>query len=72
MKTNLYSISSVLAAMVILPVSAPVAGIALMVIGILAVFAADYGRTIKPISLRADVIPFNSAANIPVGMGEAA
>ena len=53
MKSNLIAISIVLAALsalVLLPISAITAGgNAVIVIGILAVFLADCGRTIKPL-----------------------
>jgi hypothetical protein len=64
MKSNALSISVILAALlavVILPVSTIAAANAVAAVGILAVFVADYGRTIKPLGLRAEVIPFVSA-----------
>ena len=47
MNSNILSISSVLAAAAIVPVSAASAAIAFTLIGILAVFVADYGRTFE-------------------------
>ena len=75
MKTNLVTISSVLAAsaaIVILPVSTAAAGITFVVAGILAIFVADYGRTLKPVSLRAEIIPMNPACRVPDCMANAA
>jgi hypothetical protein len=60
MKTNLLSISSFIAAIALLPVSTAAAGIAFVTVGILAVFAADYGRTLAPMGARAEIIPFSS------------
>lgn len=60
MKTNILAISSVLAAIAILPVSTGAAGIILVATGILAVFAADYGRIPAPLGVRAEIIPFSS------------
>ena len=47
MKSNILSVIPVLAAAAILPVSAATACIALTMVGILAVFVADYGRTFE-------------------------
>lgn len=61
MNSNILTISSVLAAIAILPVSTVAAGIILVATGILAVFAADYGRAIVPLTVRAEIIPFDSS-----------
>ena len=56
MKSSASSIGQVLAAtaaIAILPLGAAAAGIAFTVVGILAVFVADYGRAIKPLGLSA-------------------
>jgi hypothetical protein len=55
MKSNTLAISSVLAAvsaLVILPVSAALAGTAIVAVAIVAALAADYGRSTKALSLR--------------------
>ena len=58
------SVLAVIAAIAILPVSPAAAGISLVVVGILAVFVADYGRSIKPLAIRAEIIPFNSTGRV--------
>jgi len=64
MKSNIFAISTALAAiaaLVMLPVNAIAAGgNVILVIGILAVFAVDYSRTLKPLKLRARIIAFDS------------
>jgi hypothetical protein len=63
MKSNIFPVSTLLAAVVasvILPVSAPAAVLAFTVTGLLSVFVADYGRTIKPLSLPGEIIPLDS------------
>lgn len=75
MKSNLLTISSVLAAasaFVILPVSAAAAGITFTVTGILAVFVADYSRDIRPLSLPAEIIPFDPTGRMPAVFSKAA
>jgi hypothetical protein len=75
MKSNLLTISSILAAasaFVILPVSAAAAGITFTVAGILAVFVADYSRDIRPLSLPAEIVPFNPAGRMSAVYGKAA
>ena len=62
MKTNLLSLASVLAAsaaLILASAGVIAAGIAFTVAGVLAIFALDYSRTLAPISLPAEVIPFN-------------
>lgn len=62
MKTNILSLSSVLAAsaaLVTATVGVVASGIAFTVVGVLAIFALDYRRTLAPLSLPADVVPFN-------------
>jgi Na+-transporting NADH:ubiquinone oxidoreductase subunit NqrD len=58
MKTNILSLSSALAASAAL-ITAIVGGVAFTVVGVLAIFALDYRRTLAPVSLPADVVPFN-------------
>ncbi len=75
MNTHILTISSVLAAILalfILPVSTAAAGIAFLVSGILAVFVADYGRSIEPLKPRAEIIPFDSNGPLADGLSEAA
>ena len=62
MNTNILSISSILAAsaaLVIATVGVVASGIAFTVVGVLAIFALDYRRTLAHISLPAEVVPFN-------------
>lgn len=62
MKNNILSISSLLAAsaaLVTATVGVVASGIAFTVVGVLAIFALDYRRTLAPVSLPADVVPFN-------------
>jgi hypothetical protein len=75
MKSNALTISSalaVVASIVILPVSSVAAGVIFVLAGILAVSVADYGRSARPLSLRAEVIPFSPAAPVLAGLGKAA
>ena len=69
MKTNILSISSVLAAsaaLVLASAGVIAAGIAFTVAGVLAIFAMDYSRTISPVRLPAEIIPFNpSGRSVP-------
>ena len=51
---------AVLAALVLAPVSAVVAGLAVSVAGIVLVFAADYGRSVKPLRAEATIVPFGA------------
>jgi len=63
MKTNSLPVIAFLAAIaafVLLPVSAVAASIALSVTGMIAVFAADYGRTVEPLRIPAPVVPFRA------------
>ena len=62
MKTNILSLSSVLAAsaaLVTASVGVVASVVAYSVVGVLAIFALDYRRNLAPISLPADVVPFN-------------
>jgi hypothetical protein len=72
MKSNLLTISSALAALAALPFSADAAGIIFVATGILAVFTADYGRSLRPLSGRAEIIPFNASNRTPVCLRAAA
>ena len=62
MNNNLFSISSILAAsaaLVTATVGIVASVIAFTVVGVLAIFALDYRRNLAPISLPAEVVPFN-------------
>ena len=61
MNNNLLSISSVLAAsaaFVTATVGVVASGITFTVVGVLAIFALDYRRTLAPLSLPGEVVPF--------------
>jgi hypothetical protein len=63
MKTSILPSIAFLAAMaafVFLPVSAVAASIALSVVGILSILAADYGRDLEPVRAPAQVIAFSA------------
>jgi len=51
-----------LAAFILLPVGAVAAGTTLAAAGMLAVFAADYGRTIEPVRYTAATVAFQAHA----------
>lgn len=75
MKTNILPISAFLAAIVacvILPISAPAAALALTVTGLLSILAADYGRTIRPLSVPAEIVPIDSRGLTLATLGKAA
>jgi hypothetical protein len=64
MKTNILSLSSALAAsaaLVTATVGVVASVVAYTVVGVLAIFALDYRRTLAPVSVPADVVPFNPA-----------
>jgi uncharacterized membrane protein len=74
-KTNslpVISFLAVLAALILVPVSAFVAGLAVSVSGIFLVAAADYGRSVEPVRAEAKVIPFGAPGSPPVGLRKAA
>ncbi|HXQ81618.1 MAG TPA: hypothetical protein VN775_09915 [Opitutaceae bacterium] len=52
------SFLAVIAAFVVLPVSAVAACIGLSVTGMISVLAADYGRGVEPLSVQEPVAPF--------------
>ena len=56
------SVLAVLAASVVLPVSAVTVAITFSVAGVLAILSADYGHEIKPLSAPASPIPFRLPA----------
>lgn len=75
MKSNALTFSLILAALaatVILPFSALAAGTLVVGVGITAIFAGDYGRTLRPVGFQAEVIPFDSAACAPESLARAA
>lgn len=47
-----------IAAFALLPVSAVAASIAVSFTGLASLLAADYGRNIEPLSVRAPIVPF--------------
>ncbi len=62
MKTKILPVIAFLtaiAAFALLPVSAAAASIAVSVTGLASLLAADYGRNIEPLDVRAPVVPFN-------------
>jgi heme/copper-type cytochrome/quinol oxidase subunit 2 len=62
MKTHLLPLASVLAmsaALLLASAGVIAAGIAFTVAGVLAIFAMDYSRTLPPVSLPAEILPFN-------------
>lgn len=67
------SFLAVLAAIILLPVSAPVSAIALTITGVLAVLVSDYGRDLRPISEQGNVISVDfSAGRTTASMRKAA
>jgi hypothetical protein len=75
MKTNtlpVIAFLAVIAAVILLPVGAVAAGIAVTVTGIFPVLVADYGRNIEPLRTESRVIPFNAPGCRPAGWREAA
>ena len=49
-----------LVAVIVLPVGAAAACAAVTATGMLSVFMADYGRTIEPVGVSAEVVPFDA------------
>jgi hypothetical protein len=66
------SFVAAVAASIVLPLSAPVACIALTVTGVAAMLASDYGRDSPPIQARADVIAVDFADRDARGAEKAA
>ncbi|HEY5080297.1 MAG TPA: hypothetical protein VII43_10630 [Opitutaceae bacterium] len=56
------SVLAVIAASVVLPVSAVTVAITFSVAGVLAILSADYGHEIKPLDIPASPIPFRLPA----------
>jgi hypothetical protein len=63
---------AVLSAIILLPVGAAASSIALTVTGVIAILAADYGREMSPLYVRASVIPFEAPGRASAGLKEAA
>jgi hypothetical protein len=63
---------AVLAAAIILPVSAGATFLALTMAGALAVLAADYGREVAPLRAQAPVVPFGRSSPRQAALDEAA
>ena len=61
MKNNILTIKAliaVIAAVLFLPVGVGAACFAFTATGFLAVFAADYGRSLEPVQVSAEIVPF--------------
>jgi hypothetical protein len=75
MKSNILLISAVLAAiaaLLLLPVNAAAAGVAFTAAGVFSVFMSDYGRSIRPVRVSAQIVPFSAAGITPARLNEAA
>jgi hypothetical protein len=75
MKSNTLTVLGFLAAIVAfvaLPVSAPAAAVAFTATGVLSILVADYGRSIEPVRVTAEVVPFQSSRRTPAGLDRAA
>ena len=62
MKSNILLISSVLAALAALAlvsINSVAAGLLFVAAGTLAIFVSDYGRAIRPLTVQAEIVPFN-------------
>jgi hypothetical protein len=57
------SILAVLASFLVIPVSTVAAGIAFTFTGVIAMLVADYGRTIEPLTVNADVVAFKASGS---------
>jgi hypothetical protein len=63
MKNNILTIKAlvaVIAAVLFIPVGVGAACFAFTAAGFLAVFAADYGRSLEPVQVAAEIVPFRS------------
>jgi hypothetical protein len=61
MKNNILTIKAlvaVIAAVLFIPVGVGAACFAFTAAGFLAVFAADYGRSLEPVQVEAEIVPF--------------
>ncbi len=63
---------AVIAALILVPVSAVVAGFAVSVAGTLLIVAADYGRSVEPVRAESRIIPFGAPGCSPVDLRKAA
>ena len=75
MKSNTLTVLAFLAAIAafaILPVNATAAAISFTVAGVLSILMADYGRSIEPVTVAAEVLPFSPGRRTPAGLGRAA
>jgi hypothetical protein len=75
MKTNsilALSFLAVLAAIIILPISAAASSIALTLTGVLAILVSDYGRELQPVQSGGRVIPVDFAGRETAGLNKAA
>lgn len=75
MKTNLLPIKAFLAslgAIALFPFTAAAAAAVFTVTGIFAVLAADYGRTIEPLRVSAEIVPFGAPGQLAGSQSQAA
>jgi hypothetical protein len=75
MNTNslpVLSFLAVLAASVLLPVSAPASCIALTITGVLAILVSDYGRELQPVRAQAKIISVDFSGRKTARMNKAA
>jgi hypothetical protein len=75
MKTNVLPIKAFLAslgAIALFPFTAAAAAAVFTVTGIFAVLAADYGRTIEPLRVSAEILPFGAPGQLAVPQSRAA
>jgi di/tricarboxylate transporter len=63
---------AVIAALILVPVSAVVAGFAVSVAGTLLIVSADYGRSVEPLRAKSRVIPFGAPGTPTVDLRRAA
>jgi len=75
MKSNLLPIKAFLAslgAIALFPFTAAAAAAVFTVTGIFAVLAADYGRTIEPLRVSAEIVPFGAPGQLAGSQSQAA
>jgi hypothetical protein len=75
MKTSTLPVTAflaVLVAIIVLPVGAAAAAIAFTATGLLSVLAADYGRSLEPVRIPAEILPFGAPARRSAALCEAA
>jgi hypothetical protein len=75
MKTStlpLKAFLAVLVAIIFLPVGATAAAIAFTATGMLSILAADYGRSLEPVRVPAEIVPFGAPPCRAAALCEAA